>query len=72
MSLTYVHLFAVFKINEHQIKVNTSMGRINRNTEEEIFKLAIEAFRKQFPMQRQIDTLTRQQYHTPALLQTCY
>jgi len=43
------------------------MGRINRNTEEEIFKLAIEAFRKQFPLQIQIDTLTRQQYHTPAL-----
>jgi len=47
------------------MKVNTSMGRINRNTEKEIFKLAIEAFRKQFPLQIQIDTLTRQ--HTPAL-----
>ena len=43
------------------------MDRINRNTEDKIFKLAIEAFRKQFPLQIQIDTLTRQQYHTPDL-----
>ncbi len=43
------------------------MNRTNRNTEEKIFKPAIEAFRKQCPLQIQVDTLTRQQYQTPDL-----
>jgi len=43
------------------------MDRTNRNTEEKIFKPAIEAFRKECPLQIQVDTLTRQQYQTPDL-----
>jgi len=36
----------------------------NGNTQEEIFQLAIEAFRKHVPLDTQIETLARQPYHT--------
>jgi len=36
----------------------------NGNTQEEIFHLAIEAFRKNVPLDAQIETLARQPYHT--------
>jgi hypothetical protein len=39
------------------------MNRLNRNTEEEIFQVAIEAFRKHVPLQTQIETVARQPYY---------
>ena len=43
------------------------MDRINRNTEEQIFQLAIEAFRKHVPLQAQIETVAREPYYTADL-----
>lgn len=39
----------------------------NRNTEEQIFQLAIEAFRKHVPLQAQIETVAIQPYYTADL-----
>jgi hypothetical protein len=46
----------MFVINEQKYKVN-KMERTNRNMEEEIFDLALEAFRKNVPLQAEIETL---------------
>lgn len=54
----------MFIIDEHSKEVNVSMDRVNRNTGEEIFQLAIEAFRKHVPLQTQIETVARQPYYT--------
>lgn len=39
----------MFIIDEHDIRVNNAMNKINKNTEERIFRLAAEAFRKNVP-----------------------
>jgi len=50
----------MFIISEHFIKVNKIMDRGNRNIEKEIFQLAIEAFRKNIPVQAEIETLAQE------------
>lgn len=50
----------MFIISEHFIKVNNIMDRGNRNTEKEIFQLAIEAFRKNIPVHAEIEMLTQE------------
>jgi hypothetical protein len=50
----------MFIINERRYKVNKIMNEINKNTEEDIFQLAIEAFQKNVPVPAQIETLTQE------------
>jgi len=47
----------MFVINEQKKKVNKTMDRITRNIEKEVFQLATEAFRKNVPLQTEIETL---------------
>jgi len=54
--LTFVQIIVMFVINEQKYKVN-KMERTNKNMEEEIFDLALEAFRKNVPVQTEIETL---------------
>jgi len=55
--LTIVQYFVMFITIEHNNRMNISMKNFERNMEEEIFQLAIEAFKKNIPMPTEIDTL---------------
>lgn len=55
--LTIVQYFVMFITIEHNNRMNISMKNFERNMEEEIFQLAIEAFRKNIPIPTEIDTL---------------
>lgn len=57
----------MFIINEHKIKLNKTMKKINRNMEENIFQLAIEAFRKNIPVHTEIETLAQETAYTIGL-----
>lgn len=50
----------MFLINEHNMKVNKTMNRINKNIDEEIFQLATEALRQNVPLENGIETLELQ------------
>jgi hypothetical protein len=63
--LTLVHTFVMFIISELYNKVNHAMNGINRNIEEEIFRLAAEALKDNVPLPNGIETLEREPTHTP-------
>lgn len=58
--LTFVHIFIMFIINERRYKVNKIMNKINKNIEEYIFHLAIEAFRKNLTMPAKIEKINQE------------
>ena len=55
--LTIVQYFVMFITIEHNKRMNISMKDFERKMEEEVFQLAIEAFKKNIPMPAEIDTL---------------
>lgn len=50
----------MFIINELKDKVNEVMNKINKNTEEQVFKLAIEALRKNVPWPANIEAIDQE------------